>query len=483
MDSPANPSPITLNPGGGGFLGFTNLPPFAASLPVSTPTKSFWLNSDSFANPLAQVGSADPLPQEVNIAIIGSGITGCSVAFHLARLLRDRRQGISAPGQQASRNGGHLTAFTTSGFRDRAEAYGADEALRTVALEQHTVSSILEFLNETPGAAEEVDLVKSGRVTLLLTPEQIENARNDIRAAADAGMDISSIEWVEPDDAERRFGFRHTSVYTRGNTIWPLKLATKLYQAAKGDNQDTNFQLRLFTHTPVTSVEPITGDLFHNCLVKTDRGNVKAQFVVHATNGYASYLLPHLANPLEGIVPTQGQCIAIRGSTLASKWPINACRTVGGYEYWFPRPPQDVNENILIILGGSRKTLPEQGHNVVDDSIVDPIVGQSLRDFLPKIYPGEFDESNVEMEWTGIMGFTRSGDPMVGPVFTGPEKPLPYQYISAGYSGHGMPRAFACAEVVAQMIDAEARGVDYFPHGLPEWMPRHMLTTGTKDIR
>ncbi|KAH7344205.1 FAD dependent oxidoreductase [Rhizoctonia solani] len=497
MDKPSDSTPTTLNPGGGSFVGFTNLPSCNAPLPVSNPTQSFWLNSDPSANLLAKVGISDPLPQKADVVIIGSGITGCSTAFHLSQSIRDRigkdeptndppriilleaRDFFSGATGMSSRgrNGGHLTAFTTSGFRDRAELYGTDEALRTVALEQHTVSSILEFLNKTPGGAEEVDLVQAGRVTLLPTPEQIEIVRKDMKVAADAGMDMSTIEWVEPDVAAQRFGFHHTCVYTRGNSIWPLKLATKLYRAAKGDSPDSNVQLDLFTHTPVTSVESISGDLIHTCLVKTNRGDIKAKFVVHATNGYASYLLPHLANPLNGIVPTQGQCIAIRGSTAASKWPVNACRTVGGYEYWFPRPPRDGNEKTLVILGGSRKSVPQQGHNVTDDSIIDPIVSQSLRDFLPKIYPGEFKERNVEMEWTGIMGFTRSGDPMVGPVFVSPGNPLPNQYISAGYSGHGMPRAFACAEVVAQMIEAEMRGVDYFPHGPPEWMPRHMLTT------
>ncbi|CAE6442501.1 unnamed protein product [Rhizoctonia solani] len=297
-----------------------------------------------------------------------------------------------------------------------------------------------------------------------------------MREAADAGVDMSAIEWVEPDSAIKRFGFRQTCIYTRGNTIWPLKLATKLYQAAEEDNENSGAQLELFTNTPVTSVEPIMGGLY-NCLVKTNRGDIKPQFVVHATNGYASYLLPHLANPLDGIVPTQGQCIAIRGTTEASRWPTNACRTVGGYEYWFPRPPRGTDEKALIILGGSRKCVAQQGHNVSDDSIINPVVARSLREFLPTIYPEGFEECNVEMEWTGIMGFTRSGDPIVGPVFTEPGKPLRSQYISAGYSGHGMPRAFACAEVVARMVDAEARGVDYLPHRLPEWMPRHMLTT------
>lgn len=71
-----------------------------------------------------------------------------------------------------------------------------------------------------------------------------------------------------------------------------------------------------------------------------------------------------------------------------------------------------------------------------------------------------------QIRQTGIMGFTMSGDPLVshtsssrmapnykwpiiqvGPVIdpsgNSPRTRLAGQYISAGYSGHGMPRAFA----------------------------------------
>lgn len=67
------------------------------------------------------------------------------------------------------------------------------------------------------------------------------------------------------------------------------------------------------------------------------------------------------------------------------------------------------------------------------------------------------------------------------------------QYISAGYTGHGMPRAFAwwvlipqsigradedesyySAEAVAGMILADMRGKKWSP---PDWFPVHYLTT------
>jgi glycine/D-amino acid oxidase-like deaminating enzyme len=40
-------------------------------------------------NPLARVGSTGPLTADADICIIGSGITGVSVAYHLSKLLGD----------------------------------------------------------------------------------------------------------------------------------------------------------------------------------------------------------------------------------------------------------------------------------------------------------------------------------------------------------------------------------------------------------
>jgi hypothetical protein len=43
------------------------------------------------------------------------------------------------------------------------------------------------------------------------------------------------------------------------------------------------------------------------------------------------------------------------------------------------------------------------------------------------------------------MGFTKTGDPFVGPVLDKAQDLSRYegQYICGGYTGHGMPRAFA----------------------------------------
>jgi len=65
---------------------YTNHRP--AGLPTPNPTRSFWLEYPG-ANPLATEGSLGKLTRDADVCIIGSGITGVSAAYHLARAVRD----------------------------------------------------------------------------------------------------------------------------------------------------------------------------------------------------------------------------------------------------------------------------------------------------------------------------------------------------------------------------------------------------------
>jgi hypothetical protein len=81
-----------------------SVPSGPASLPVSSPTKAFWthpgLSKDwptikddpegyKTTNPYAREGSEGTLTEQADVVIIGSGITGVSIALELARLVRN----------------------------------------------------------------------------------------------------------------------------------------------------------------------------------------------------------------------------------------------------------------------------------------------------------------------------------------------------------------------------------------------------------
>ncbi|KAI9455035.1 FAD dependent oxidoreductase-domain-containing protein [Russula earlei] len=454
------------------------------ALPVSNSTPSFWMAGAPGVNPLARVGSTGTLTADADICIIGSGITGVSVAYHLSKLFGDNvtlRDPLSVVILEArdfcsgatGRNGGHLTPHSFIGFKRDAAMWGIPDAIRAVHIEEHVVNAIVSLVKNA-GLENEVDLVDSGRTILFLTGEEEEGARDDYELAKAAGINVSVAEWLLKDEAEKRYGAQYPGVRTPGNTIWPLKLVTHLFKLAQ--NASSAVSLKLHTHTPVVAVRPLSGDA-RRWQLETPRGSVRCTHVVHATNAYASALLPQLSGRA-GIVPTRGQVIAIRPAVPTRELTLSGFTADHGLEYWFMRPGSPPDERPLVILGGARLTEGSSRGATTDDSVLDAAVGRRLRNFLAEVFPGNFENGvEPEMEWTGIMGFTELGDPFVGPVLHKFEPGgLSYegQYIAAGFSGHGMPRAFGCADVLARIIAFKITNQEW---ELPPWFPLHYLTT------
>ncbi|CAK5283379.1 unnamed protein product [Mycena citricolor] len=441
------------------------------TLPVPHPTRSFWIDSPG-ANPLASRGSDGPLTSDTDICIIGSGITGVSAAYHLSRAVQagELRKDVKVTILEArdfcsgatGRNGGHLTSAVFLEFCDYAAKYESEEAMRSFEMENRTQSEIVSLIR-TQGWAEAVDLVEGGHTTVFFTPEEERSVNADYEAAKASGLALREIVWLTAEEMERTYGVSYPGVHFSGFNLWPLKLVTKLFLLA-----EEHLQLSIHTRTPALSIGESPSEN-RRWQIGTPRGVVHCSHIIHATNAYASNLLPQLAGP-GGIVPTRGQVAAIRASVDAPA--LTKCSWDGneGFEYWFPRPVTDPTEKPVVILGGGREVSEDFEFYNADDSTVDSRVGLALRKFLPAAFPGKYEgEGGPEMEWTGIMGFTRLRDPFVGPL-----SQHEGQYISAGYSGHGMPRAYSCAEVVALMIVAELAGKEWHA---PQWFPEAFLTT------
>lgn len=85
---------FTSGSGSGGASSSSSGKP--AGLPRQGPTSpSFWLVADPSANPLAREGADKALPvdEDIDVVVIGSGITGVSFLLHLVRLLKGTATG------------------------------------------------------------------------------------------------------------------------------------------------------------------------------------------------------------------------------------------------------------------------------------------------------------------------------------------------------------------------------------------------------
>ncbi|KAJ7181107.1 FAD dependent oxidoreductase-domain-containing protein [Mycena filopes] len=464
-----------------------------ADLPHPDPTHSFWTHSPG-ANPLAGEGSTGALTDEADVCIIGSGITGVSAAYHLANAIADGT--FPAPSEDTQlravileardfcsgatgRNGGNLTPYEFGGFRKVEARFGREDALRHYAIEHYSATEMARIAR-TAGWDEAVDLVEGGHMDVVLTEELLKEGRADFEAALAAGKTVNST-WLDREEMNSTYGTYNWGVRSPGYNVWPLKFVTQLFLQTR--KITPGLDLRLHTRTPVTSVVPLTSeDSARRWELTTPRGAVQCSYVLHATNGYASHLLPHMAGTgFSSIIPVRGQVLAMRAAA-----PLSALSTIswaGASGYWFPRPVTDADPDAhpLVILGGARDTAgPPFEMGVTDDSVVNGVVGGVLRGFLATMFPGLYaPKREPEAEWTGIMGYTALEIPFVGEVVSDAEDKWAGQFIAAGYHGHGMPRAFGCAEVVVQMIAAEVssnntRKREWVP---PVWFPRSFLTS------
>jgi glycine/D-amino acid oxidase-like deaminating enzyme len=186
---------------------------------------------------------------------------------------------------------------------------------------------------------------------------------------------------------------------------------TELYKLAQ--RKTNNFSLNLHIHTPVTGVSPISASDpdARRWLLSTPRGDIRCTYVIHATNGYAGYLLPHLQGPL-GIIPTRGQVIALQANASLSELTKASWAANERYDYWFPRPVKvsagGKEDNPIVILGGGRQVGgPKLEQYETDDSVLHSDVGGYLRKFMPEMFPEKFEKGREpEMEWVSRLIYT-----------------------------------------------------------------------------
>lgn len=129
--------------------------------PVPNPSVSTWQIPE---HPDVASIQSNQLPETTDFAIIGSGVTGCSVAVHLLgdpfaakskiTVFDARRLTSGATG----RNGGHLTSNIPALFTDLTVAYGVDMAMKIARYCDRTLKKMYE-------------LAESGNIDLLMASE------------------------------------------------------------------------------------------------------------------------------------------------------------------------------------------------------------------------------------------------------------------------------------------------------------------------
>lgn len=424
-------------------------------LPVPNPTPSYWHEPKAA---IANYRSADSLPSSADYVIIGSGISGTMVAWNLLEkgvkgkiVMLEARE---ACGGATGRNGGHTKAASYRTYVDHRAHLSPEEALKIVRLEHANIVATHAFAREHGIECESrlcntVDIVYDKEDAIKRFWVSKENENRIVK---------------EKEELQGAFEYAAGSLSAYRFTVGILELCLK-----RG--------LQLWTNTAVTEVRPIfgggngetgaTGFLWE---IHASLSIVRTQNVVMATNGYTAHLLPDMQGlivPMRGLLTAQ-----IPGPK--AKFPTPLPTTYSfiynqGYEYMIPRLLPGGSDGQHIVIGGGLGRQNDGGvseYGTCDDSTMN----QEMSIYLKEAARGYFGVENwgegkgneklrVKKEWTGIMGATRDGLPLVGEI-----PGMKRFWISAGFNGHGMVLCLKSAEALSHLMVGGSRDqIEWFP--------------------
>ena len=225
---------------------------------------------------------------DVDVAIVGAGYTGLWTAYYLTEadpsirvaVLEAEIAGYGASG----RNGGWCSALLPQSPAGMARRHGRAAA---IALHRAMESTVDEVGRVARVEGIDCHYAKGGTVTLARNPAQRVRAMAEVAEAQAFGLDL---EWLDAPAAGQRCGASGVlgATYTpHCAAIHPAGLVRGLARVVRGRG------VRLFEQTRVTAIEPRPAPAGRDAspaIVRTDRGTVRAEVVVRATEAYTASL-------------------------------------------------------------------------------------------------------------------------------------------------------------------------------------------------
>lgn len=437
-----------------------SIPP---GLPRSNPTVSYWQDPPS---PISSHRTTSALPSSASIVIIGSGIMGASLAYELLNqpcppsvLMLEARTACSGA---TGRNGGHTKCASYRGFIENMRMHGEDEAARIARLEYSCMKAVHAFAREHEI---ECDSWEGDTVDIIYDEKQWDHAKtavSEIRRLLGPEDPASQYHFWDEKETEEKFltkGGKGAVSYEAGS-LSPYKFVIGMLQLC------LQMQLNLQTETPVLTIKKRERERGQGrWTVKTERGSIEADKLVLATNGYTAHLYPKLQGvivPLRGHMTVQRPGSAMHEAGLPGSWSFIYH---DGYEYMITLPQSSKFPGNIAIGGGLAKAINKGlvEYGTTDDTTIDPVIVKYLQNstlaYFGSNWGSHDPEDRIRKVWTGIMGTSADGFPLIGQV---PEEDG--LYIAASFQGLGMVMCLYCARALVQIIrNPNEDELEWFP--------------------
>ena len=339
------------------------------------------------------------LPDKADVLIVGGGIAGTSLLWHLERrrvdavLVERRHIAWGASG----RNAGFLLAGVAASYAEAVRTYGREKAREVWEITNENHDRMVE-------AARGQDVGHRRLGTAILPSGDDERA-----------LLVESEQLLTEDGFEARWDGTRL-VNPRDGEINPSAMVAALARQARPG--------AIREGVGIGSLTPRA----HEVLVTAGEAQCEAGVVILATNAYTPQLVPAVK-----IQPTRAQMVATAPqSRRLVDMPVYSHF---GYRYWRQLRTGEV------LMGGWRDTTLETEKTFDDETT--PEIQEKLDGAVRELGV----EGDVTHRWAGTMGFTESGLPMAGPL-----EGMKNVYLCAGFTGHGMGFAFMTAKQVAESI-------------------------------
>lgn len=357
-------------------------------------------------------------PVEVDVAIVGGGISGASVAYWLReaglRVAIIERGDLCAGA--SGRNAGFVTCGSVEHFSREATRHGEETALALWRMCQDNLKLIEEHL-----IADGLDCgyARRGSYSLAGTEHEAGVLAETAARLDRHGVQVTVVDGAHIEKHCGAVGFPGGVIYHDDGEVDPVRLVRGIAARCGAT---------IYPHHEVRRIEE-TRDGF---AVHTRLRRFDASLVVLATNGYSADLHPWFADK---IYATRGQILVT-----APVEPFLAAPCYANFVLDYFRQLADGR----VLIGGFRQLARETEVGTAD--VINPVIHAALEGFLNRHFP-RLAGVGIDYRWTGTMGFSADGLPMVGalPGKTG-------LYVIGGYTAHGIGWGFKAAQLLAGLI-------------------------------
>src|SRR5215470_11663323 len=390
---------------------------------MAVQEKNFWLTTVEMPRIAPQ-----PLPDRVDVAILGAGFTGLSAAHTLAKrgarvaVLESQTVGWGA----SSRNGGMVLTGLKLGASELLSRYGKETMQRMFAMSLESISEVEKIVAEE---RIDCDFFRCGHLEVANKPGHFEGFK---RSAETMERELGHTVRIVP--RENLFAEIGSNVYFGGLVdelsagVNPARYVAGLGAAA------TRAGAELHEQTKAENIQAASNNGSRGWKISTSRGTLWARDVLIATSGYTGDTTPSLRRK---IVPIGSYIIVtevLPESVAAEVSPRNRMIYNSLYFTHYYRLTPDRR----MLFGGRAAFFPENENTVRESQTI------LQRDMLA-IFP-QLRDARVEYVWGGTLDFAFDMMP-----HTGKKDGL---YYSLGYAGHGVAMATLLGKKMAEQIAA-----------------------------